>query len=86
MINAYDWFESFAQAMRGEQKVDGKGDDAMDVDGEEDDDDDDERRKEIQARFLMSAHELDWLGFLKATGRKKDHLARTMFDPPPSSA
>lgn len=35
---------------------------------------------EIQARFIRGVHELDFMGFLKHTGRKPEHVARTVFD------
>ncbi|KDQ20881.1 hypothetical protein BOTBODRAFT_61955 [Botryobasidium botryosum FD-172 SS1] len=39
-----------------------------------------EWKREVQARFLRSIHEMNLLGFLKQTGRKKDHVLRTVFD------
>ncbi len=39
-------------------------------------------KRELQARFLHSLHELDVLGLIKTTGRKRDHLIRTVFDGP----
>ncbi|CAA7266184.1 unnamed protein product [Cyclocybe aegerita] len=35
---------------------------------------------ETQARFIRALHELDYLGFIKHTGRKADHVLRTVFD------
>lgn len=35
---------------------------------------------EVQARFIRAMHELDYLGFIKHTGRKADHVLRTHFD------
>jgi origin recognition complex subunit 3 len=35
---------------------------------------------EVQARFIRGVHELDFMGFLKHTGRKADHVTRTVFD------
>ena len=35
---------------------------------------------EVQARFIRGVHEMDFMGFLKHTGRKADHVARTVFD------
>jgi len=35
---------------------------------------------EVQARFIRALHELDYLGFIKHTGRKADHVLRTLFD------
>ena len=37
-------------------------------------------RLEVQARFICALHELDYLGFVKHTGRKRDHVVRTVFD------
>ncbi|KAI5121909.1 hypothetical protein M0805_000238 [Coniferiporia weirii] len=36
---------------------------------------------ETQARFIRSVQELDFLGFLKHTGRKADHVHKTVYDP-----
>ncbi|KAF9224942.1 hypothetical protein BS17DRAFT_779331 [Gyrodon lividus] len=35
---------------------------------------------EIQARFIRALHELDYIGLIKHTGRKVDHVMRTVFD------
>ncbi|KIJ37051.1 hypothetical protein M422DRAFT_781917 [Sphaerobolus stellatus SS14] len=35
---------------------------------------------ELQARFLRVMHELGFAGFLKHTGRKADHVVKTVFD------
>jgi origin recognition complex subunit 3 len=35
---------------------------------------------QVQARFIRALHELDYLGFIKHSGRKTDHLMRTVFD------
>ncbi|KAG6853067.1 hypothetical protein C0991_007137 [Blastosporella zonata] len=35
---------------------------------------------ELQARFMRAMQDLDYLGFLKHTGRKADHVQRTSFD------
>jgi origin recognition complex subunit 3 len=87
VINVYDWFESFAQAMTSEREEPGPEDgtrmDADEWDDGDKDDKDGEWRREIQARFLRGVHELDWNGLLRSTGRKRDHVARTLFDPPP---
>ncbi|KAG8933973.1 hypothetical protein FRC02_010811 [Tulasnella sp. 418] len=86
MINVYDWFETFTVSLEKEDRPviesppkKGKGskrskkDDQNNM-GEED------IRKELQARFLRCFHELDLLGFLKHTGRKQDHVMRTVFE------
>lgn len=39
-------------------------------------------RLEAQARFIRSLHELDYVGLIKHTGRKADHVMRTVFDVP----
>jgi origin recognition complex subunit 3 len=68
------------------RKGKGKGkrrqvDDAMDEDEEGENDEDEEKWKmEVQARFMRSLHELDYLGFIKHTGRKADHVLRSVFD------
>ncbi|KAF8513551.1 origin recognition complex subunit 3 N-terminus-domain-containing protein, partial [Hysterangium stoloniferum] len=40
----------------------------------------DENRREVQARFMRSMHELEFVGFLKHTGRKIDHVLKAVFD------
>ena len=51
------------------------------VEDEEDEDKEDEEwRVEVQARFMRALHELDYMGFVKHTGRKADHVMRTVFD------
>ncbi|KAF8309961.1 origin recognition complex subunit 3 N-terminus-domain-containing protein [Cantharellus anzutake] len=115
MVNIYDWFESYVQAMEGEPRPkegkddvhtnDGLGDSAMheathrsvaglDESASRKEGTDNvtptdalsqgspQWKRELQARFLHSLHELDLLGLVKATGRKRDHLARTLFAPP----
>jgi origin recognition complex subunit 3 len=37
-------------------------------------------QKEVQARFMRALHELDYLGFIKHTGRRIEHVARVVFD------
>lgn len=49
----------------------------------EDEDDEEAQEKwklQVQARFIRALHELDYLGFIKHTRRKKDHVLRTVFD------
>lgn len=36
--------------------------------------------REVQARFIRALHELDYLGFVKHTGRRVEHVARVVFD------
>ncbi|KAJ8472438.1 hypothetical protein ONZ51_g8517 [Trametes cubensis] len=60
--------------------------DMNDDDEEEDDDMDEEEEErwkvEVQARFIRALHELDYMGFVKHTGRKPDHVIRTIYDVP----
>jgi len=44
--------------------------------------DKEEWQMEVQARFIRTLQELDYIGFIKHTGRKADHVMRTVFDPP----
>ncbi|KAA1471924.1 hypothetical protein DENSPDRAFT_929928 [Dentipellis sp. KUC8613] len=49
---------------------------------DEDEDREEEWKMYVQARFMRALHELDFLGFIKHTGRKPDHVMRTVFDIP----
>ncbi|KAJ2915754.1 hypothetical protein MD484_g4658, partial [Candolleomyces efflorescens] len=68
------------------QRLEEEGDDVVDEEGEEEDGDEDEEETEekwqieVQARFIRALHELDYLGFIKHTKRRADHVARTVFD------
>ncbi len=83
MINVYDWFESFQPVLetqrretsgpkkgsprkRGKKMVGGGNEEKW--------------KLQVQARFIRALHELDYLGFIKHTGRKADHVIRTVFD------
>jgi len=67
MINLYDWFEAFSSTLQVPPPTD--ADDEAQV----------ERRREVQARFMRGFHELDYLGLLKGTKRKPDHVLKTVF-------
>lgn len=54
--------------------------DEQEGEDDEDDEDGEKWKLEIQARFMRALHELDYLGFIKHTGRKADHVLRTVFD------
>ncbi|KAI0768174.1 origin recognition complex subunit 3 N-terminus-domain-containing protein [Trametes elegans] len=135
MVNAYDWFESFAVVLEAQRRrlrcrragaapaqqqpqADGKAspgqngragrrmarsEEDMDVDaggsggedeekheeeegtGEEEEMDEEEEERwkaEVQARFVRALQELDYMGFVKHTGRKPDHVIRTIYDVP----
>jgi origin recognition complex subunit 3 len=74
------------QKRAGDSLSDGTARDGMESDGDEAEREDgveveDEKwGMEVQARFIRGVHELDMMGFLKHTGRKPDHVARTVFD------
>lgn len=67
MINLYDWFDAFSSTLH------------VPSPSAKDSDDEVEKRKEVQARFMRGFHELDFLGFLKGTKRKQDHVLKTFF-------
>ncbi|KAG5642531.1 hypothetical protein DXG03_002604 [Asterophora parasitica] len=93
MINLYDWFESFRLELetqreklksraksrpRSPTKRSKKGT-AKAVD-EPEEKDEETWKLEVQARFMRALQELDYLGFIKHTGRKADHVQRVVFD------
>ena len=96
MINVYDWFESFKTVLetqvkkvksgRGtpKKKKKGKGKqravESEPGEGEGEEEEEEKWKLEVQARFMRAMHELDYLGFVKHTGRKADHVLRLVFD------
>ncbi|XP_074034724.1 origin recognition complex subunit 3 isoform X3 [Leptinotarsa decemlineata] len=60
MINLYDWLQAFVSIIDGKEDDEGK----MLVD------------LNIQARFTQCVAELEYLGFIKTTKRKADHVSR----------
>lgn len=87
MLNVYDWYESFKQVVdvqRGnsaaEELSTERGADKTAKSADADEDDEERDGLETQARFMRALHELDFLGFVKHTGRKADHIVRTAFD------
>lgn len=97
MINVYDWFESFQLVLETQRKhlekkrVDKQGSPKrlgkgkakqVQQEAEEDGEDDEKWKIEVQARFMRALQELDYLGFIKHTGRKADHVMRTVYDIP----
>ncbi|XP_013392318.1 origin recognition complex subunit 3-like [Lingula anatina] len=60
LINLYDWLQAFATVIQGDT----------------DDDQPKQLNKEIQARFIRAVSELQFLGFIKPTKKKTDHVAR----------
>ncbi|KAI0696528.1 hypothetical protein BC835DRAFT_1305590 [Cytidiella melzeri] len=89
LINVYDLFESFAVALDTQReqrsiaasKHKGKHK-APQVDEEPTEDEDEKWTAEVHARFMRALHELDYMGFIKHTGRKADHVLRTVYDIP----
>ena len=90
VINVFDWYQSFAtvletQRQRGLETGDGDSPsggaahERRKTDGGEEVEDE-KWAMEVQARFIRGVHELDFMGFLKNTGRKPDHVTRTVFD------
>lgn len=55
---------------------------SSDDDDDESDDARSKREAQVQARFLRAVQELDFLGFVKHTGRRAEHVQKTVFDPP----
>ncbi len=95
MVNVFDWFESFAVVLDSQRRhlKRGKGvaaDEDMDAEADEDaevemelSEEEEERwQVEVQARFIRALHELDYMGFVRHTGRKPDHVIRTFYDVP----
>lgn len=93
MINVYDWYESFGQVLEtqkqhqhraqgghsGDSEVDGQEHEELRQDGVEVEDEE-EWKMHVQARFMRALHELDYVGLIKHTGRKADHVIRTVFE------
>ena len=79
MINVYDWYESFSQVIESQRSHlapadGGKGKSNGHVDEEE------EWKMHVQARFVRALHTLDYVGLVKHTGRKAEHVMRTVYD------
>lgn len=51
-----------------------------DEEGEVDEEEEEKWKSEVQARFIRALHELDYMGFVRHTGRKADHVIRTIYD------
>jgi origin recognition complex subunit 3 len=86
MINVYDWYESFSQVIESQRShlappADGRGREGESgghVDDEKDDEE--EWKMHVQARFVRALHTLDFVGLVKHTGRKAEHIIRTVYD------
>ena len=79
MINVYDWYESFSQVIESQRShlapADGHGRESNGHVHE-----DEEWKMHVQARFVRALHTLDFVGLVKHTGRKAEHVMRTVYD------
>ena len=86
MINVYDWYESFSQVIESQRShlapaaADGHGGDGEGDGRLDEEEDDDEWKMHVQARFVRALHTLDFVGLVKHTGRKAEHVIRTVYD------
>lgn len=96
MINVFDWFETFTVVVEAQQHrvrdesareartpTRRKGKQAHPEEDESHPESEEQLGKwrlEVQARFMRSLHELDYIGLIKHTGRKADHVMRAVFD------
>lgn len=62
LINLYDWLQAFLTVVEPPAKAKRKAKD--------------DEKEAFQARFIQAVSELQFLGFIKATKRKTDHVAR----------
>ena len=73
-----------AAARKGKQRRDGVDDEHRNGTSEDevndDDEDSEEWQEEVQARFIRALHTLDHMGLVRHTGRKADHIIRTVYD------
>lgn len=69
MINLADWAVQFREVVGG-------GLDEEDEEDETEREKGEQRAKEVQARFVRSASEMQFLGLVKSTNRKKDHVIK----------
>lgn len=79
LINVYDLYESFSQVIESQRShlvpapADGESDGHVD-------EEDEEWKMHVQARFVRALHTLDFVGLVKHTGRKAEHVMRTVYD------
>ncbi|KLO06741.1 hypothetical protein SCHPADRAFT_882487 [Schizopora paradoxa] len=60
----------------------GRGASPDDPEGSDEEMDDDAWKMEMHVRFLRGVQELDFMGFLKHTKRKAEHVLKTVYEPP----
>lgn len=89
LLNVADWFGAFVSIMQdekvstGTETVKNPGGRTRRATTESELDHDEGSHdlvQERQARFLHAAHELEYLGLIQATGRRKEHVLRTVFE------
>lgn len=86
MINVYDWYESFSQVIESQRShlapapADGHGGGESNGPATEEEDEEEEWKMHVQARFMRALHTLDFVGLVKHTGRKAEHVMRTVYD------
>ena len=61
LINLYDWMQSWISIVAKDRG---------------DDEDEDDRAMRLQARFTQSVSSLQFLGFVRPSKRKTDHMQR----------
>ena len=81
MINVYDWYESFSQVIESQRSHLAPSADGGE-NGAQGDEDEEEWKMHVQARFMRALHTLDFVGLVKHTGRKAEHVMRTVYDVP----
>ncbi|KAK8381467.1 hypothetical protein O3P69_018502 [Scylla paramamosain] len=64
LINLYDWLQAFVSVVGQEDEEDESSARSKKID------------EKLQARFVLAVSELQFLGFIKPTKRKTDHVAR----------
>jgi origin recognition complex subunit 3 len=82
MINVYDWYESFSQVIESQRShlLVPASADGGESNSHVDEEDDEEWKMHVQARFVRALHTLDFVGLVKHTGRKAEHVMRTVYD------
>lgn len=76
LINVHDWYESFGMALENQKQHQRE----VEGENEEADEEEEEWKMHVQARFMRALHELDYVGLIKHTGRKADHVMRTVYE------
>ncbi|BFZ62282.1 Origin recognition complex subunit 3 [Saitoella coloradoensis] len=86
LINVYDWFTAFGSIVERRHKQDeDDGDEGRGVseDGQarsrQKEDEEEDRKQGDQARFLRGMAEMQFMGFIKPTKRKTDHVSRLVW-------